>query len=100
MPELEPAASPASAPAPAATVKWWGESLTIWGAVLTAATTVAPALFSAFGIDIPTDLLQKLGSQSVAAVQAIGGLAGTAMTIAGRLRASTSLERRTLKLNL
>ena len=100
MPEIDPATSPASAPAPAATVKWWGESLTIWGAVLTAATTVAPALFSAFGIDIPADLLQKLGSQSVAAVQAIGGLAGTAMTIAGRLRASTSLERRTLKLNL
>ena len=100
MPEIELASRTATAPADTVPVKWWGESLTIWGALLTAATTVAPALFSAFGIDIPTDLLQKLGSQSVAAAQAFGGLAGTVMTIAGRLRASTSLERRMLKLHL
>lgn len=80
--------------------KWWGESLTIWGTLITAASTVAPALLKAFGIDIPADLLQSFGAQAVAAAQALGGLAGTAMTILGRLRATTSLERRSVSLYL
>ena len=80
--------------------KWWGESMTIWGAFLTAITTVAPAIFAAFGIEIPAELLQKLGGQTGALIQAAIGLAGTLMTIIGRLRATTTLERRIVKLHL
>lgn len=80
--------------------KWWGESLTIWGTVITTVSTVAPTLLKAFGIDLPADVLLSFGSQAVAVVQAIGGLAGTVMTILGRLRATTSLERRTVSLYL
>ena len=80
--------------------KWWGESLTIWGALLTATTAVAPALFAAFGIDISADLLQRLGGQAGSAVQAVAGLLGTLMTIYGRIRATTSLQRRVVNLHL
>lgn len=98
MPAPDLTASMPTAPKPDA--KWWGNSLTIWGALLTAATTVAPAVFSAFGLDVPLDLVQRLGADAVAVVQAIGGLVGTVMTIAGRTRASTRLERRTVALYL
>ena len=80
--------------------KWWGGSLTIWGALLTAVTTVAPALFAAFGIDLSADLIQRLGSDVVTLVQAVGGLVGTILTIVGRLRASTLIERRPLTLRI
>lgn len=80
--------------------KWWGSSLTIWGALLTAATTVAPALFSVLGLDLPPDLMQRLGRDLVTVLQAIGGLVGTLMTIAGRVRARSPLERRPIALRL
>src|SRR5512134_2588709 len=32
--------------------KWWGQSLTIWGAVITALSTLAPALGPVIGVDI------------------------------------------------
>ena len=32
--------------------KWWGQSITIWGTVITGLSTVLPALGPAFGIDI------------------------------------------------
>ena len=88
-------------PAGSATpTKWWGGSLTIWGTVLTAVTTVAPALFAALGIDLPIDLVQRLGSDVVTLLQAIGGLVGTILTIVGRLRASTAIVRRPVTLRL
>ncbi len=98
MPAPDLTASMPTSPKPDA--KWWGNSLTVWGALLTAATTVAPAVFAAFGLDVPIDLVQRLGVDAVAVVQAIGGLAGTVMTIAGRARASTRLERRAIALHL
>lgn len=88
---------PAAAPSDA---KWWGNSLTIWGALVTAVSTVAPALFAAAGLDIPSSLLERLGSDAVAVVQAVGGLVGTVMTIAGRVRATTRIERRPLAVRI
>lgn len=85
-----------AAPAP----KWWGQSLTIWGAVLTAVTTVAPAIFASMGIDMPVDLVRRLGADVVTAIQALAGLAGTIMTIAGRIRARGGLETRRLTVRL
>lgn len=80
--------------------KWWGESLTIWGAILTGLTTVAPAILAAVGVDLPADLAQRLGRDVVAVVQALGGLAGTLMTIAGRARASAPIVRRPVTMKL
>lgn len=76
------------------TGKWWGHSLTIWGAIITAASTVLPALSPLLGLDITPDLVRELGDQVVDAAQAIGGLIGIVLTIYGRTRASSSIERR------
>ncbi len=61
-----------------------GQSITIWGAIITGLSTVLPALGPAFGIDITGDLVQQAGDGLVQTVQAIGGLIGTIMTIYGR----------------
>jgi uncharacterized protein (TIGR02594 family) len=73
-------------------IKPWGRSLTIWGALITALSTVAPALGPIVGLDLTADLVRQVGEQMVAIVQAIGGLAGTIMTIYGRARAKTELS--------
>jgi hypothetical protein len=46
--------------------KWWAQSMTIWGAIITAAATVAPALGSRFGIDIAPELIRLFGDQALA----------------------------------
>lgn len=103
-PETPQGSQPMSSNAPSAPVppegKWWGQSLTIWGALLTAATTVAPAVFAAFGLDVSADLAARLGQDAVAVAQAMAGLAGTVMTIAGRARAATPLQRRAISLHV
>lgn len=96
---VAPVPQPAPARDPAAP-KWWGESLTIWGALLTAVSTVAPAICAAFGIDISADLIMRLGRDAVTVAQAIAGLAGTVMTVLGRIRATAPLERRAVSIHL
>jgi lysozyme family protein len=73
--------------------KWWGQSLTIWGALITGISTVLPLVGPLVGLDITSDLVHQLGDQVLAVVQAVGGLAGTVLTIYGRTRATTRLER-------
>jgi hypothetical protein len=80
--------------------KWWGQSMTIWGALLTALSTVLPLLGPILGINLTVDLVEKLGQDVVLLIQAAGGLIGTIMTILGRMRATTLLERRPVKLKL
>ena len=81
----------ASAPSEQPT-KWWAHSLTIWGVIVTSLTTFAPLVARAFGIDLPAQLVQELGAQVAAVLQALGGLTGIVMTIAGRIRASQPLN--------
>ena len=76
--------------------KWWGHSMTIWGAAITALSTVLPVVGPAIGIDVTPEIVRQAGEQSIAIVQAIGGLAGTILTIYGRTRAARPLERRQL----
>lgn len=80
--------------------KWWGESLTVWGAIITAASTVIPALGPVIGLDITGEMVRQLGGQAVQVVQALGGLAGTLMTIYGRVRATARIERRPVTVTL
>lgn len=80
--------------------KWWGQSMTIWGALITALSTVLPLLGPILGINLTADLVDKLGQNIVLLVQAAGGLIGTVMTILGHMRATTLLERRPVKLRL
>jgi len=88
-----PADSPATAP-PVLDTKWWGNSITIWGAIVTALSTVLPALAPLIGLNITADLVRQLGTDIVAVGQAVGGLAGTIMAIYGRVRATAQIERR------
>ncbi len=72
--------------------KWWGESLTIWGVVITTLSTVLPTLGPIIGIDITAEMIRELGAALTQTVQAIGGLIGTLMTIYGRMRANAPLR--------
>jgi uncharacterized protein (TIGR02594 family) len=95
-------ATPSAATGPAFPLppKWWGDSLTIWGALTTALATVLPVLATAGGISLTPDIILDAGTNIAAAVQAIVALAGTLITIYGRVRATQPLERRNVTLKL
>lgn len=78
----------------AAPPKWWGQSMTIWGAIISALATVAPAVGPVIGVDITGEVIRQAGGQAVQAVQAVAGLIGTVLTIWGRVRASQPLQQR------
>jgi HK97 family phage portal protein len=80
--------------------KWWGGSMTIWGAVITSLATVLPAFGPVIGIEITGELVHEAGDQIIGLTQAIAGLAGTIMTIYGRFRASQPLVRRLVSLRV
>jgi hypothetical protein len=74
--------------------------MTVWGAAITALSTVLPVVGPLLGLTITADLVQQLGDQVVLLAQAAGGVAGTILTIYGRARATTPLERRQVNLKL
>jgi uncharacterized protein (TIGR02594 family) len=74
--------------------KWWGQSMTIWGAIVTALATVVPALGPVVGIDITGEVIRQAGGQAAQVFQAVAGLIGTALTIWGRVRATQPLQQR------
>jgi uncharacterized protein (TIGR02594 family) len=80
--------------------KWWGQSMTIWGVAITFLSTVLPTMGPLLGLNITADLVHQVGDQVVQVVQSIGGLVGTILTIYGRTRATTLLERRPITLNV
>ena len=80
--------------------KWWASSMTIWGAVVTALSAVLPVVGPIVGLNISPELIQLLGDQVVLLSQAAGGVAGTILTIYGRVRATTALERRKVTLTM
>ncbi|MFA5951331.1 MAG: TIGR02594 family protein [Hyphomicrobium sp.] len=83
-----------------ADAKWWGHSMTIWGTLITALSAVVPVLVPALGLDISSRLIDDLGTQMPAAVQAITALIGTLVTIFGRVRATQPLEQRSISFRL
>lgn len=80
--------------------KWWLESKTVWGTLITALSTVLPVIGPLFGFDLPADIIQKLGDQALVVVQAIGGLVGTLLAIYGRTTAKLPLVRRQVSLRM
>lgn len=77
----------------AETKSWW-QSMTIWGTVLTAITTVLPLVGVALGVAITPDIADRIGQDIVLVVQALGGLIGTLMALFGRARATALLQTR------
>lgn len=80
--------------------KWWGSSLTIRGAAVSAVSAALPALAGIAGIDVNSGAVKQLGEHTIAIAQAVGGIAGMSMTVAGRLRAVTTLTRRSFQVLL
>ena len=80
--------------------KWWGHSMTIWGTLITALSTVLPILGPALGLDLTPEIIKQLGDNILMTIQAIGGLAGTLIAIFGRVRAAQPLVRRPISLSL
>jgi hypothetical protein len=91
MPAHPPSATPAA--------KWWAASKTVWGALITALAALLPALAPLLGFTLPSELIHQLGEQVVLVMQALVALAGTILTIYGRVRATTPLARRHIVLN-
>lgn len=73
-------------------LKWWGRSMTIWGALITAAATVLPTIGPLLGLDVSEAFIRELGQEVVRVAQAMAGLLGTMMTIYGRVRADQPLR--------
>lgn len=80
--------------------KWWGESLTIWGAIVTALSTVLPVIGPFFGLDITAQMIEQFGQNIAQLIQIIGGLTGTSMTVVGRVRADSTISQRQFNLKL
>jgi hypothetical protein len=89
-----------AAPSAASDGKWWGNSMTIQGILVTTLSTVLPVLGPVFGLNITAELTRQLGDNIVIFAQAAGGLIGTIMAIYGRMRTNTPLERRQITLSM
>jgi hypothetical protein len=80
--------------------KWWGHSLTIWGAIVTGLAAILPAVGPVIGVEIPREAVTTGAEQIGTIAQAAVGLAGTVMTIFGRLRADRPLARRRVTVSI
>ena len=80
--------------------KWWGHSLTVWGAFVTAAAAILLTLGPLIGLDITSEAVRQIGSDVGSIVQAIMGVLGTLMTLYGRARATVPLVRREMNVRL
>lgn len=80
--------------------KWWGESVTIWGVVITTLSTVLPVIGPLVGLDISAEIVRQIGAQATAVIQATGALVGTILTVYGRSRAAAPLSRREMRVRV
>jgi len=72
--------------------KWWAQSLTIWGTIITGISTVAPIAGPLLGLNLSAAMITAFGAESTQVLQALGGVIGTVMAIAGRARATAPLQ--------
>jgi uncharacterized protein (TIGR02594 family) len=86
--------------APSLEPKWWGHSLTIWGAVIAGLAAVVPAVGPAIGVEVSSETIIKTGDQVTAISQAVLGLVGTLAAIFGRVRATQPLMQRDITVKI
>jgi hypothetical protein len=80
--------------------KWWAQSLTIWGTIITGISTVAPIVGPLFGINLSGALISQFGAETMQVLQAAGGVLGTLMAITGRARATAPLQQSLFSIKL
>ena len=78
--------------------KWWGQSLTIWGTIVTTLATVLPIVGPFVGFNISGALIVQFGDQITRVLEAMGGVVGVLMTVVGRFRANAPLQQSLLTL--
>lgn len=83
-----------------ASPKWWGQSMTIWGVLISAAASVLPVVAPLAGLDLSADLVRQVGDEALQVGQAVTALVGTLMAIYGRSQATRPLTRKTMSLKL
>lgn len=83
-----------------ASPKWWGQSMTIWGVLISAAASVLPVVAPLAGLDLSADLVRQVGDEALQVGQAVTALVGTLMAIYGRAQAKRPLARKTMSLKL
>lgn len=96
----EPMAGTPAATTSSGEGKWWLESKTLWGTLITALSTVLPVIGPLLGINLPADIIKTLGDQSLLVIQAITGLVGTILAIYGRTTAQQPLMRRGVRVKM
>lgn len=74
--------------------KWWAESMTLWGALITTLSTVLPVIGPLFGLNLSAEIIEQIGQHVIEIIQALGGVAGIVMTVIGRMRATARLTSR------
>jgi uncharacterized protein (TIGR02594 family) len=89
-----PTDAPTTNPYATTDAKGWWHSMTVWGTLLTAITTVLPLIGVALGISITPEIAEEVGQNIVLVIQALGGLIGTLMALFGRARATALLQAR------
>ncbi len=89
-----PTDAPIAKPDTTNTTKGWWQSMTIWGTLLTALTTVLPLVGVVIGVSITPEIAEQIGQDIVLVFQAVGGLIGTLMALFGRARATALLQAR------
>lgn len=93
-PPMTTNAPASSTPVDTSQPKWWGQSITIWGAIVTTLATVLSVVGPIIGLQISADVVHQIGDGIVQVVQALAGVIGILMTVYGRTRAVQPLVRR------
>lgn len=68
--------------------KWFLKSKTIWGVIITGASTLIPVFGPLIGLDVsPTDIIE-VGTSITDVITALGQAAGIILTIYGRFKST------------
>ena len=65
--------------------------MTVWGVLLTAASTLLLVIGPLLGLDTTAELIEQLGRQLTEIVLALGGIIGTLIAIYGLVRATQAI---------
>lgn len=95
-----PTDAPTIKPDTTTDIKGWWQSMTVWGTLLTAITTVLPLVGVMLGISITPEIAEEVGQNIVLVIQALGGLIGTFMALFGRARATALLQARSSRVKI
>src|SRR5690606_41422167 len=55
----------------------WGQSMTIWGVLISAAASVLPVLAPVLGLELTAELVRQVGDEVLQVGQAVTALVGT-----------------------